>query len=283
MSTRWFVCGARLYFAWSNLLNFNVNNQRPKCLKRGCARYIGPLLVLLLVLSVSACSDDFDASRESLLGTVKYQAETIVDSVGRSGLDPRVLEALRQVPRHAFVPSELQFLAYANRPLPIGGEQTISQPLIVAVMTHLLDIQPGDRIFELGTGSGYQAAVLAAMGADVYTVEIIPELARRASDTLKGLGYDRVRVRTGDGYQGWLEEAPFDGVIVTAAGERIPAPLIEQLSPGGRMVMPLGPEGGVQQLILLTKGADGGIERQDILPVRFVPITGAGSGRDDAR
>jgi len=238
---------------------------------------------LVLMSSISACSDDFEASRETLVSTVEHQAGFIVDAVGEKRLDPRVLDALRQVPRHEFVPSTLRSLAYANRPLPIGADQTISQPLIVAVMSDLLEVRPGDRVFELGTGSGYQAAVLAALGADVYSVEIIPSLAERARQTLRRLGYDRVQVRAGDGYQGWPEEAPFDGIIVTAAGERIPEPLIEQLAPGGRLVMPLGPEGGIQQLVLLTKGVDGAVERRDILPVRFVPITGAGSRAGDLR
>jgi protein-L-isoaspartate(D-aspartate) O-methyltransferase len=194
--------------------------------------------------------------------------------LGTNELDPRVAAALLAVPRHAFVPAELRAHAYDNRPLPIGQGQTISQPYIVAIMSQLLEIDPGDRVYELGTGSGYQAAILAEMGAEVYTVEIVPELAERARNTLRDLGYRNVQVRTGDGWLGWPEAAPFAGIIVTAAAERIPEPLADQLAVGARLVMPVGPAGWVQQLVILTKQADGSLARREVLPVRFVPVTG---------
>ncbi len=196
--------------------------------------------------------------------------------LGTNRLDTAVMRALRVVPRERFVPETLSRQAYGNHPLPIGKGQTISQPYIVAVMSQLIAIKPGDRVYELGTGSGYQAAVLAEMGAEVYTVEIVPELAQRAAGVLADLGYTKVRVRQGDGYLGWPEAAPFDAVIVTAAGPDIPQPLVDQLRVGGRLAMPLGSATENQTLIVATKRADGGLDQRDVLPVRFVPITGVG-------
>ena len=185
---------------------------------------------------------------------------------------PKVLAAMQTVPRHLFVPDSERRNAYADRPLPIGADQTISQPYIVALMTSLLDIQPGDRILEVGTGSGYQAAVLSRLARHVYSVEILAPLANRARRTLSVVGYNNVHVRTGDGYKGWPEEAPFDGIIVTAAAPRIPEPLLRQLKPGGKLVIPVGE--GYQDLEVLTRRADGGFDRTKVLPVRFVPMTG---------
>ncbi|MFN2386342.1 MAG: protein-L-isoaspartate(D-aspartate) O-methyltransferase [Thermoanaerobaculia bacterium] len=186
--------------------------------------------------------------------------------------NPRVLEAMRTVPRHFFVDPPQREQAYEDHPLPIAGNQTISQPYIVALMTELLELDPGDKVLEIGTGSGYQSAVLGRIGGQVYTIEIVPELARSAAQKLKELGYENVEVREGDGYRGWPEHAPFDGIIVTAAPERIPQPLIEQLAPGGRMVIPVG--GFFQELKVFRKGMDGKVVEKDILPVRFVPMTG---------
>ncbi len=188
--------------------------------------------------------------------------------------DPRVLDALRAVPRHEFVPVAEQALAYADRPLPIGHDQTISQPYIVALMTELLAVQPGQRILEIGTGSGYQAAVLAELTPYVYSIEIVEPLATAARERLERLGYRTVQVRAGDGYQGWPEHAPFDGVIVTCAPDAVPAPLWEQLAPGGRIVIPLGRPWSDQRLVVLTKRPDGSRESREVLPVRFVPMTG---------
>jgi protein-L-isoaspartate(D-aspartate) O-methyltransferase len=186
--------------------------------------------------------------------------------------NPRVLEAMRNVPRHFFVDPPQREQAYEDHPLPIAGNQTISQPYIVALMTELLDLEPGDKVLEIGTGSGYQSAVLGRLAGEVYTIEIVPELARSAAEKLKELGYRNVEVREGDGYRGWPEHAPFDGIIVTAAPERIPQPLIDQLAPGGRMVIPVG--GFFQELKVFRKGMDGKVVEKDILPVRFVPMTG---------
>jgi protein-L-isoaspartate(D-aspartate) O-methyltransferase len=185
-------------------------------------------------------------------------------------VDPRVLAAMREVPRHRFVPPEMAARAYDDTPLPIGYGQTISQPYIVAYMTQALEVRPEHRVLEIGTGSGYQAAVLARIAKEVYTIEIVPELAARAAGILRELGYDRVHVREGDGYAGWPEHAPFDRVIVTAAPDHIPQPLVDQLAVGGRLVIPVGDVR--QQMTIVTKTKDGVVERRTI-GVRFVPLT----------
>jgi len=188
--------------------------------------------------------------------------------------DPRVLAAMRNVPRHEFVPRAQQRYAYADSPLPIGHGQTISQPYIVAIMTEALRLRPGDKVLEIGTGSGYQAAVLAEMTPNVWTIEIVKPLAERAAKTLKRLGYDPVRVKHGDGYWGWPEAGPFDAIIVTCAAGHIPPPLKDQLKRGGRMIIPVGRAYDVQRLILLEKDNDGRIRTRTLMPVRFVPMTG---------
>ena len=215
------------------------------------------------------------AQRQDLVSEIEADVRLTARELGFSRLDPGVREAMLAVPRERFVPAAERGLAYRNHPLPIGQGQTISQPYIVAIMTQLLGVGPGDRVFELGTGSGYQAAVLAALGVEVYTVEIVPELAQRARTTLAELGYDRVQVRAGDGWAGWPEAAPFDGIIVTAAAPRLPEPLIDQLRPGGRLVIPVGEPGGFQVLAVYRKEA-GELVREAQLPVRFVPVTGPG-------
>lgn len=184
------------------------------------------------------------------------------------------LAAMRKVPRHRFVPPEVSRLAYADSPLPIGHGQTISQPFIVAYMTEVARITRDSRVLEIGTGSGYQAAIAAELSDHVYSIEIVPALADRAASVLKESGYDRVQVRSGDGYHGWAEHAPFDVIIVTAAAETIPPPLLAQLAEGGRMVIPVGPQFGAQNLVLVTR-AEGRIRTQTLLPVRFVPFTRA--------
>jgi protein-L-isoaspartate(D-aspartate) O-methyltransferase len=187
---------------------------------------------------------------------------------------PAVLRAMARVPRHEFVPPELALLAYADRPLPIGQGQTISQPYIVALMTQLADPKPGDRVLDIGTGSGYQAAVLAEMGTQVYSIEIVPELGQSAAARLKRLNYTNVAVRVGDGYRGWPEHAPFQAIILAAAAPEVPPALLDQLAPGGRMVIPVDAAGDGQDLLLISRKADGTLERRTIAPVLFVPMTG---------
>jgi protein-L-isoaspartate(D-aspartate) O-methyltransferase len=188
--------------------------------------------------------------------------------------DPNVLRALKRVPRHALVPAHLQAHAYDDNPLPIGHQQTISQPYIVAFMTEVLALDPNDRVLEIGTGSGYQAAVCAEIAREVFTIEIVDALAKTARLRLQKLGYRNITVKSGDGFFGWPEQAPYDAIIGTAAAGRIPPPLLEQLKPGGRMILPVENENGFQYLVLITKDADGRIERKRVLPVRFVPMTG---------
>ncbi len=206
--------------------------------------------------------DEFARERRQM---VKRQIEA------RGVRDPRVLDAMHTVPRHLFVPSGSRHMAYYDRPLPIGNGQTISQPYIVAYMTEALELGPDDKVLEIGTGSGYQAAILAEIAGDVYTVELIPELGNRASKLLDELGYDNIHVRVGDGYKGWPEEAPFDAVIVTAAPERIPEALVRQLREGGRMLIPVGMAGGVQRLLKGEKKGNELVTTKE-LDVRFVPM-----------
>ncbi|HSN15153.1 MAG TPA: protein-L-isoaspartate(D-aspartate) O-methyltransferase [Anaeromyxobacteraceae bacterium] len=187
--------------------------------------------------------------------------------------DARVLEAMRRVERHRFVPPSARSDAYGDHPLPIGHDQTISQPYIVALMTELARVKPGDRVLEVGTGSGYQAAVLAVLAKEVYTIEIVEPLAREAAGRLKALGYANVTVRAGDGYRGWPEHAPFDAILVTAAPPEIPQPLVDQLAVGGRLVAPVGEEWGAQELVVLER-TPAGVKRRVVAPVRFVPMTG---------
>ena len=233
---------------------------------------------LLLAAAAPDCSSDsrssdsrFAAERERMVETI----DGITPVAGVKGvrrIDRNVLDAMRSVPRHRLVAAEDAADAYDDRPLPIGQGQTISQPFIVALMTHLLAPRPDHVVLEVGTGSGYQAAILSRLVAQVYSIEIVPQLAERAAERLQELGYANIVVRQGDGYAGWPEHAPFDGIIVTAGAERIPAPLIAQLKPGGRMVIPLGPSDD-QELVLVTKSAEGRIRQEALLPVRFVPFT----------
>ncbi len=224
--------------------------------------------LIILSLAGQACEragttpPDFTAERERM---VKEQI------VMRGVVEERVLSAMRRVPREEFVPAEYRGQSYTDGPLPIGYEQTISQPYIVALMTDKLRVRANDRVLEIGTGSGYQAAILAEIGAEVYSIEIIEPLAKTAEATLQRLGYKKVHVKTGDGYKGWPEQAPFDACIVTCAPNHIPQPLIDQLKEGGRMMIPVG-ERFAQQLYLLEK-KNGRIEQSAILPVRFVPMT----------
>jgi protein-L-isoaspartate(D-aspartate) O-methyltransferase len=221
------------------------------------------------------------AGIERMLRDIGWETSETRAWIGKSGLDPRVLEAMRQVPRHAFVPQGLEACAYDNGPLSIGSGQTISQPFIVALMSDLLATRPHHVVLEVGCGSGYQSAVLSRLVKQVYSVEIVPELAREAQERLSRLGYGNVMVRQGDGYQGWAEHAPFDGIIVTAAAPEIPPPLVEQLKPGGRMVIPVGLPYMRQDLLLLEKDRDGVVTTRNILPVAFVPLTGDHGAMDE--
>ncbi len=202
----------------------------------------------------------------------KMRITMVEDQIERRDVrDQKVLDAMKKVPRHEFVPEHLRKYAYADEPLPIGEDQTISQPYIVAYMTEQLELKPTDKILEIGTGSGYQAAVLAEIADSVFTIEIVDVLARRAESTLKTLGYKNIMVKSGDGYKGWPEHAPFDKIIITAAPTRIPQPLVEQLKVGGRLILPLGDYS--QDLVLIQKN-DAGVTQRKLLPVRFVPMTG---------
>jgi len=204
--------------------------------------------------------------------TAAARARMVHEQIVARGIsDPRVLDAMARVPRHEFIPAARRGEAYEDWPLPIGYGQTISQPYIVAFMTAVLDARSGDRVLEIGTGSGYQAAVLSGLVAEVYTVEIVGPLAQRAEADLKRLGYGNVKVRAGDGYLGWPEAAPFDAIIVTCAPEAVPQALVDQLKEGGRMIIPVGSQWGAQELYLLWKTPTG-MKRQAVLPVRFVPM-----------
>ena len=243
------------------------------------SRYILLFFLACLLLPVQGPGDaaDFDQFKEARSRMVRAIESTVRETsfyIDRKTLDPRVMSVMGRVERHRFVPPSEQSRAYANQPLPIGHGQTISQSYIVALMTDLLSVAPGDKVLEIGTGSGYQAAVLAEMGAEVFTIEIIEPLARQAAARLSELGYDLVRTRAGDGYYGWEQEAPFDAIVVTAAADHIPPPLIRQLKPGGVMVIPVGSRFLVQQLVLVEKDSEGGLTTRQILPVRFVPLTG---------
>ena len=219
---------------------------------------------------LSSCGGDGAADQEGRWQ--KLREDMVAAQIAARGVrDERVLQAMRTVPRHVFVPADVRMEAYDDHPLPIGNGQTISQPYIVGLMSELLDVAPGDRVLEIGTGSGYQAAVLAAMGCEVYSIEIREPLAAAARQLLESLHYGSVHIRAGDGYGGWSEAAPFAGIIVTAAPERIPEPLLDQLEVGGHLVIPVG--SFYQQLKVLTRTADGYDER-DVIPVRFVPMTG---------
>ncbi len=223
---------------------------------------------LLAALLFVAAVDPYRQPREDM----------VRDQIAARGIqDNAVLAAMRTVPRHAFVPDNLKARAYEDTPLPIGHGQTISQPYIVAYMTELIRLKPGSRVLEIGTGSGYQAAVLGCLTREVHSVEIIPELALQAAQRLAALGYTHIQVRTGDGHDGWAEHGPYDAIVVTAAAEYIPPPLVQQLKDDGRMVIPVGSPFLVQTLVLVEK-RDGKVRTTSLLPVRFVPLTG---GRGD--
>jgi protein-L-isoaspartate(D-aspartate) O-methyltransferase len=214
--------------------------------------------------------------RAALLDEIAREMRETAQWTARTALSPQVAGALAKVKREAFVAPGSEPAAYENRPLPIGHGQTISQPFVVALMTELLDLRPDDRVLEVGTGSGYQTAVLAEVVDKVHSIEVIPELAARAAAVLNSQGYTNVELRTGDGGLGWPEQAPFDAIVVTAAALDVPSTLLDQLRPGGRMVIPVGPRHGDQELLRITKDAVGNVIRRSVLPVAFVPLTGGG-------
>jgi len=252
---------------------WTITRPNPTRTSRRASRSRLVRFVCLALIGVSAFGD-WNPEMERLLNAIRSDARNTEPYTGQAEISAPVMDALRRVPREQFVPDQASHLAYQNHPLPIGHGQTISQPFIVALMTDLLDVDPKHRILEIGTGSGYQAAVLAELVSEVYSIEIIEELAASATTLLKQLDYTNVHVKVGDGWHGWPEQAPFDGIIVTAVAEEIPPKLVEQLAPGGRLVLPLGIPGSGQILTLVEKQADDSIVQRDVLPVQFVPLTG---------
>ena len=243
------------------------------------ARFLATVVLAAAVVGATATQaagdvDPFAERRAALMRELQSLGVRDSRQAARRDFDSAVIDAMDRTPRHEFVPEDLRRLAYANRPLPIGYGQTISQPYVVAWMTDALRLEPGDRVLEVGTGSGYQAAVLAPLVEAVYTIEIIEALGETAAARLARLGYDSVQVRVGDGYYGWPERAPFDAIIVTAAASHVPPPLIKQLKPGGRMVIPVGGRFTTQLLLLIEKTDNDEIVTRQIAAVRFVPLTG---------
>lgn len=218
--------------------------------------------------------DRYASERQKMIGQIRGMALDASEYVPAPPISEKVLAVMLRIPRHCFVPEGETYSAYYNHPLPIGHGQTISQPYIVALMTDLLALDEQHSVLEIGTGSGYQAAVLSEMAGRVYSIEIVEPLAAAATKVLHDLRYDNVEVRAGDGSQGWPEHAPYDGIIVTAAAEHVPQPLVDQLKPGGRLVIPVGGQFDIQQLLLITKNFDGTSHRKNIEQVRFVPLTG---------
>jgi len=242
-------------------------------LRRCFAALIGGLVVAAGGIMTADAQDAYAAQRRQMLEDIaRLTRETRIET-GRAALSERVMAAMAKVPRHRFVPPSEERSAYHNRPLAIGSGQTISQPFIVALMTDLMDVKPTDKVLEIGTGSGYQAAVLAELARVVYTIEIVEPLGREAAQRFETLGYRNIVAKIGDGYQGWAEHAPFDSIMVTAAAREVPQPLIDQLKPGGRLVIPAGSRSGGQTLYLIEKQPDGRITRREVLGVRFVPLT----------
>ena len=239
----------------------------------GLKKSLTTVVSLLLLIGQSGASD-YKSAHQSLIDAIEHTVVITRHYLDKSEFDPRVMDAMKKVPRHEFVPEDLQDVAYENRPLPIGFGQTISEPYLVALMTDLVEPRQEFRVLEIGTGSAYQAAILAELVERVYTIEIIEPLGIQAGARLQRLGYDNVETRIGDGYYGWEEAGPFDAIVVTAAGSHVPPPLIQQLKPGGRMVIPVGSRFMTQQLLFVEKADDGTILTRQVMPVRFVPLTG---------
>jgi len=241
---------------------------------RNLARLLALLAGFAAALPAAFAADELAAQRQALMDDIAAVARDTAAETGRRAFDPRVMAVLGAVPRHRFVPPDQVHAAYRNRPLPIGYGQTISQPYIVALMTDLMNVQPDHVVLEIGTGSGYQAAILAELAQTVCTIEIVEPLAREAGERLRALGYAKVRTKAGDGYYGWEDCGPFDAIMVTAAASHVPPPLVRQLKPGGRMVIPVGPPFLAQHLMLVEKRDDGTVMTRQVLPVAFVPLTG---------
>lgn len=230
---------------------------------------------LMTALAATARGDvEFELERRQMIQAIKNDVISTSRMIGKNRLDAAVFGVMGRLPRHEFVPPSQQRHAYENRPLAIGYGQTISQPYIVALMTDILDLEPSDTVLEIGTGSAYQAAVLGELVERVFTIEIIPELGKQARQRLHRLGYGNVEVRIADGYYGWEEHAPFDAILVAAATSQVPPPLIRQLKPGGKMIIPVGAPFSVQHLLLISKEAEGAVRSRQVLPVAFVPLTG---------
>jgi protein-L-isoaspartate(D-aspartate) O-methyltransferase len=244
-------------------------------MRRSPAFVAGLLLGVVALASDPARAESNDvAARNEMVRIVELQAMMLSDETGIAGIDPRVLEAMRQVPRHAFVPEALRAYAYGDHPLPVGYDQNVAMPLLVALMTEVVALEPDDVVYETGTGAGYHAAILSQLVKEVYSVEVVEPLADRATRLLKELGYDNVHVQASDGYFGWSAHAPYDAIIVKEAIDHVPPPLLGQLKRGGRMVLPLGPARGPQYLTLIIKGDNGEVSERRIMPVRFSPLQG---------
>lgn len=237
-------------------------------------RFLSGIFLVFLTFFLFAAEDSYTLKRAAMIKEIEADMQAGYGSLEKDKLDEKVVDVLGRVPRHKFVPKNLQKVAYENRPLPIGYGQTISQPYIVAIMTDLLQVDENDRVLEIGTGSGYQIAVLAELVAKAYSIEIIKPLGKQAKERLQRLGYENIELRIGDGYYGWKEQAPFDAIVVTAAASHIPPPLIKQLKPGGRMLIPVGSRFMIQELLLVEKSAEGKVSTRQLLPVAFVPLTG---------
>jgi protein-L-isoaspartate(D-aspartate) O-methyltransferase len=238
-------------------------------------RYLAAAAALIVTMMGGLhAAQDVAAERRQMVAEIDALVHDTRAEIGKQGLDERVMDVMGKVPRHEFVPPDQLPYAYRNRPLPIGHGQTISQPYIVALMTDLAKVEPGHKVLEVGTGSGYQAAILGHLAKAVYTMEIVEPLAKQAAERTAKQRYGNVHVRHGDGYHGWDEHAPYDAILVTAAASHIPPPLIRQLKPGGRMVIPVGAQFLTQYLMLVEKKPDGTVSTRQVLPVRFVPLTG---------
>jgi protein-L-isoaspartate(D-aspartate) O-methyltransferase len=237
--------------------------------------FVGGLLAVIGGWSeVARAEADEVAARHEMVRIVELETAMLSGETGVAEIDPRVLEVMREVPRHAFVPEPLRPYAYGNHPLPVGPDQNIAAPFLVALMTHVVELQPDDVVYETGTGAGYHAALLSRLVREVYSVEVVAPLAAEAARLLKELGYDNVHVEDSDGYYGWPAHAPFDAIIIKEAIDHVPPPLLGQLKRGGRMVMPLGPARGPQYLTVVTKDAAGKVSQRRLMPVRFSPLQG---------